>query len=86
MKTIFKYPTEITDEQIVMMPKDAHALSTQIQNGRLCIWALVDTDNELVERRVRVFGTGNPVDLQGNWQFLGTVQERVFVWHIFIEV
>ena len=84
MKTIFKYAVEITDEQVVKMPKGAHALSAQIQNGQLCVWAMVDTESELVDRTVRIFGTGNPVDLNGMWQFLGTVQERIFVWHVFI--
>ena len=86
MKTIYKYPVEIVDEQVIKFPKDAHALSAQMQGNQLCVWAMVDSDNELVERKVRIFGTGNPVDLQGNWQFLGSVQERIFVWHVFIEV
>jgi len=84
MKTIYKYPLFITDEQVVGLPEDAHVLSAQMQGDQLFIWALVDTDAKLGQRAVRIFGTGNPVNLDGNWQFAGTVQERMFVWHIFI--
>lgn len=86
MKTIYKYPLFITDEQIVGLHEGAHVLSAQMQGDQLCIWAVVDSDAKLGERKVRIFGTGNPVDLNGEWQFVGTVQERMFVWHIFVEV
>ena len=85
MKTIYKYPLEITDEQTVSMPIGAQVLSAQMQGNNLCIWALVDSDNFNCDRRVRIFGTGNTVVLDDNWKFVGSVQERIFVWHIFIE-
>jgi hypothetical protein len=85
MKTIYKYLLEITDEQTVSMPIGAQVLSAQMQGTQLCIWALVYSDNVNCDRRVRIFGTGNPVTLEGDWKFVDSVQERIFVWHIFIE-
>jgi hypothetical protein len=85
MKTIYKYLLEITDEQTVSMPIGAQVLSAQMQGTQLCIWALVYPDNFNCDRRVRIFGTGNPVTLEGDWKFVDSVQERIFVWHIFIE-
>ena len=86
MKTIYKFPLSITDEQTVSMPRGSQVLSVQMQNEQLNVWALVNTENLQEQRKFRIFGTGNPVDVDGNWKFVGTVQERMFVWHIFIEV
>jgi hypothetical protein len=85
MKTIYKYPIEITDEQTVNMPTGAQVLSAQMQGTQLCIWALVEVGNINCDRRVRIFGTGNTVKLDGNWKFVDSVQERIFVWHVFVE-
>lgn len=85
MKTIWKFPLYIVDEQTVQLPDTAQPLSVQIQDGEPCLWALVDPQAPSNPRRVKIFGTGNPVDISGNWNFVGTIQERIFVWHIFIE-
>ena len=85
MNTIYKYPIEITDEQTVSMPIGARVLSAQMQGTQLCIWALVEVGNVNCNRRVRIFGTGNTVKLDGNWKFVDSVQERIFVWHVFVE-
>ena len=85
MKTIYKYPIEITDEQTVSIPIGAQVLSAQMQGTQLCIWAMVDSTNFNCNRRVRIFGTGNPVELDSNWKFVDSVQERIFVWHVFVE-
>jgi hypothetical protein len=85
MNTIYKYPIEIADEQTVSMPTGAQVLSAQMQGTQLCIWALVEVGNVNCNRRVRIFGTGNTVKLDGNWKFVDSVQERIFVWHVFVE-
>jgi hypothetical protein len=85
MKTIYKYLLEITDEQTVSMPMGAQVLSAQMQGIQLCIWALVEVGNVNCDRRVKIFGTGNTVKLDGNWKFVDSVQERIFVWHVFVE-
>lgn len=85
MKVIYKYPLEITDNQVIELPKDSGVLTVQMQNNQLCLWALVDTEQTQRQQvPVKVFGTGNPVDFTGPWQYVSTVQERIFVWHIFI--
>jgi hypothetical protein len=84
MKTIFKYSLEITDTQIIRIPKKSKILSVQTQNGIPCIWALVETNEEPVDRKIAVIGTGNPFWLK-EYDFLGTIQTRqgALVWHIF---
>ena len=94
MKTIWKFPLEVTDEQTVMMPKGAEILSAHVQvsvdvdaaHESVCLWALVDTDAKLQKRVVEIFGTGNPIDIPGvTHKFIGTVQMRggSLVWHVF---
>jgi hypothetical protein len=67
------------------MPTGAQVLSAQMQGIQLCIWALVEVGYVNCDRRVRIFGTGNTVTLDGNWKFVDSVQERIFVWHVFVE-
>lgn len=86
MKTIWKYPLMVTDCQTVRMPQGAEILSVADQRGELCVWALVDPDADLEDRMFYIFGTGNPVSEILPWQFVGSVQQNVFVWHVFVEV
>lgn len=84
MMTVYKYPIEIVDEQMIEMPENAHALSVQMQRDKLCIWALVNPERKNKKRRVRIVGTGN--DASDVFQYLGTVQmfNGNLVWHVFI--
>ena len=83
---VYKYPLYIQDEVVVMMPNGARVLSVQVQNGRPCLWAAVDT-NELTleERWFRIAGTGHPIHDDVVDRFIGTIQmcEGSIVYHIF---
>ena len=85
MKTIWKYIIQGIDtgtEHTYTMPKNAKFLDAQVQNNVVCFWMLVDNDEPTVFRSIKVFGTGHPVDLDDD-DFLATVQEPPFVWHLF---
>lgn len=87
MKKIFKYVLEVTDEQTLQLPVGAKVLSVQNQQGKPCLWALVDSEQPAIESvNVAMFGTGNPIE---DWQlkglsFLGTVQINWLVLHVFV--
>lgn len=82
MKTIHKYKLDITDFQNVSMPSLHKVLSAQEQNGEICVWAWVNTETPSVNKIFAVFGTGNPVDIEG-WRFIDTVQmPNGLVWHV----
>ena len=90
MKTIYKYPLQLLDTQEVKLPKWCTPLSAQMQNGEIVMWALVDTAEPLVSAMVTIIGTGDEniphsfyVGREHNL-FLGTLQDRSFVWHVFI--
>ena len=82
MKTIYKYDMPILDMWTVLMPVGAEVLSVGVQEGRLRLWAMVETTAPVMERVFYVCGTGNPVNI-GSARFIGTVQMDFFVWHIF---
>jgi hypothetical protein len=84
MKTIYKYRLDL--ESALFMPKDAQVLSIQMQDGFVCLWALVDTDNEKEMRIFMCYGTGMKIaDSAYPMDFLGTVQadSGSLVLHVF---
>lgn len=87
-RAIWKFPLKITDAQEIEMPASAVPLSVQMQGGVMTLWAMVSTERQTEMRSVYIVGTGNPITgplaLHPEW-FVGTVQERVFVWHVFVE-
>ncbi len=85
MKSIWKFPIEVTDEQSVEMPVGAQPLSVQVQDDQVCIWALVDTEAKKEERLVQIFDTGIPITDEGD--FIGTFQilKGVLAFHTFIK-
>ncbi len=83
---IFKYPFEISDKVLILMPQYARVLSVQMQFDIPCLWALIDDNSPLKERRFRLFGTGHPVPYSVG-EFIGTFQMNggELVWHLFQE-
>lgn len=85
MKVIYKYtlvPGKI--KQGVSMPRGAEILTAQLQNGALCLWALVDIKNDSEERVIIVAPTGF-VELRNNVEYIATFQLDGFVGHVFEE-
>lgn len=83
---IYKFPLVVTDEQHIRIGESSKILSCQFQNNTLCLWALCDPDAAfIIARKVRIIGTGNPMPDMTNFNFVATVQERQFVWHVFVE-
>lgn len=83
MRTIWKFPLELTAEQAIEIPVTYEVLTVQVQNGEIVAWAIVDTADERVKQRIVIVGTGHPlpdnIDLH-----IGTVQIGPYVWHVFL--
>lgn len=86
MRSIWKFPLEITHRQLVRAPRGWRPLSVQKQGGQVCLWAMVDTGAEVREHVVRMSVTGHPADEASVLEFVDTVQTGVLVWHVFAEV
>ena len=62
---IWKFELEITTTQKLMLPAGAKLLSVHSQNGGvLCLWAMVDPNEQYEPRIVEIVGTGNPMQLR----------------------
>ena len=84
MKTIYKYVLSLVENPALDMPRGARVLDVQIQNNEICLWAIVESTEKLETRKFFIAGTGNPVP-QGAGDYIGTVQQDRFVWHVFEE-
>ena len=80
MKTVFKYELQGKDV-ILKLPLGAKILNVQLQNDRPVLWALVNPENELVDRSICIVGTG--WDVEDNMEYINTYMEGYFVWHVF---
>lgn len=85
MRTIWKFPLEIADEQFVNVPRGATALDVQVQNGVPCIWAIIDEAEPVTARRVLIRGTGHDCSGLEDVAHLGTFQlhDGAIVFHVF---
>ena len=80
MKKIYKYTLDRSVRCVLDMPMDSRVLCVQMQGGEICLWAEVDPAFAKFERVYCVIGTGRECPV-GN--YIGTVQENGFVWHIY---
>ena len=81
---IYKYPLDLADQQTISMPEGAEMLSVGLQRDRIVLWAMVNLEMANRDYIFRIVGTGN--DVPENLQYLGTVQQSTYAWHIFLEV
>lgn len=79
---IYKYPLQLTDTQVIMMPRRAEILDVQVQKGQIQLWAMVDVEEPLTPRTFHIIGTGNKFTKKGR-RYISTIQDGAFVWHIF---
>ena len=96
MKTIWKFKTNgglvchKEADTIVEVPKQHTFISAGLDpSGILCVWAMVETNSEMVNKKIYVRGTGHEIE-EEIWElyidsFLGSVVDREFVWHVFVD-
>lgn len=85
MKTIWKYPLKVVDDQIIYMPLHAEILTIQMQNDIPCLWALVSSIADKEKRHIRIHGTGHQVSLTDKLKYISTFQMNngLLVFHVF---
>ena len=87
MITIYKYEIPIAGSFNISMPTSAQILTCQLQNGSSpVLWASVNTEEILEERKFILIGTGNPFPEKFNLNYVGTFQMGGFVGHLFEEI
>jgi hypothetical protein len=86
MLQVYKYRLpQVTGVTEVLMPKDADVISTELQDGELVLWALVDVAKENEIRFFRTILTGEEVPRKDVIRFIGTVLSHngKYVQHVF---
>lgn len=87
MKTIWKYTLEVKTAQTIKLPVGAEILSIKNQNDNICLYAMVDGNEEETEvRTILIFGTGHAIPENINVaEFLDTVSLRngLLMFHVF---
>jgi hypothetical protein len=82
LNRIWKFKLKRTDRQTVQLPADYSVLSVgKDPNGDLCIWVAVNHESPARGVEFCVVGTGNSLPHVGD--FIGTVNDGPFVWHVF---
>ncbi len=82
MRTVYKYPINIEDNQTIDMPTTNRVVHVARDgNGRPCIWAEVDDMTDSAPFKVSVRGTGHPLPKDEN--HIGTFVDMPFVWHVY---
>lgn len=87
MSVIYKYAMKAETDQLIVMPKGAAVLHVMDQNGRPHLWASVDPTQPPVQRRFRIYRTGEEMD--GLFpHYVGTYHLREpfhLVFHVFTD-
>jgi hypothetical protein len=83
--TIYKYQLAAFDTQDISMPKGAKLLTVQFQCAEPCLWAMVDTDQPKVLRRLCTVDTGQAALYLDSGIYVGTFQlyNGSYVGHVF---
>ena len=66
------------------LPIDAEILSVQYQRGERCVWYQFSPSAESAPAAFHVIPTDSKFAFQHEVEFCGTVQQDVYVWHIFL--
>ncbi|MCK5236178.1 MAG: hypothetical protein KAR06_04250 [Deltaproteobacteria bacterium] len=88
MKTIYKFPVAIMDEQPFHLPEDAELLSVVEQRGSVVLYVLADfSQPSNVRHTIKIFGTGHSINENEGYKFLDTVKmgDGILMWHIFFK-
>lgn len=89
MKVVYKYPIDITDEQVIKLPLGSKILSVIEQNNKIVLYAIVSPGIEYTrEVIIRIVGTGNEIPLSlDEFKFMDSIklQNGNLVFHVFMK-
>ena len=85
MRTIYKYIINMQGQELDL-PNDCRIIKVSEQNGELCMWVDIDTDNETTKRNFQVFGTGHEIPrmIGVEFEYVGTgFFKGGYVFHLY---
>lgn len=88
MKTIYKYKLDITEKQVISLPRNYEILKINTLNDIPYLWALVDPTADEVNVTIYTYGTGDVISDNWNLIYLETYDITLdnynLVFHTFI--
>ena len=83
MSEIWKNQLALVDEPTISWPKGSEPMHVGLDpSGEICVWYRCDPSAPREQQRFRICGTG--FQYPEGHEFLGTVVDGRYVWHIFI--
>ena len=69
------------------MPEKAKILCLQTQNGEPYIWAEVNPEDNITDRRFTIFGTGHAIEESYQGEYISTFQleNGALVFHVYMD-
>jgi len=86
---VWKYKLPIDDNVTIQIKVAAHVLCVAEQDGSICLWAIVNPEDEDEDRYFRIAGTGHPIESHRDWDYIGTVHNvggMGLVFHVFEKI
>ncbi len=83
MKTIWKFPIEIKDEQLIKAPFGAEVIHAGLDPlGVPCVWCEVESVNSPDPISIVLVGTGQELPPR-TFTHRGSFVDGAFVWHVY---
>lgn len=88
-KSVWEFPIESIDRQVLMLPRGAKILTAQMRRGNICLYALCDNAEITSETRTFIIhSTGYPLPktvYDSSLHYINTVQlpDRELIFHVF---
>lgn len=79
---VYKFPFQ-ENTSTFLMPINAKPLKVAMQHDKPVMWALLNAEEEVVERRFAIYGTGQPIHDAERHAYVGTFFDGPFVLHVF---
>lgn len=88
MSVIYKYQLDLSKTVSHEMPEGAEILTVGLQQHEIILWARVALERRGHEgpketRTFRIYGTGHPIQDETEVEYIGTLYDGPFVWHVF---
>lgn len=82
---VWKFPIDKPGVHKVEMPEGARVVHVAAQDGKVCLWAVVDPENIAETKQFQVVGTGWDVEWDDETYtgYIGTARTGIYVWHVF---
>src|SRR5210317_2149912 len=85
MKTIYKFELVTNPDKVqsINLPEEAEILKVDVQaDSHIMLWALVETDNSLEERKIYLAWTGKLIT-ESKLKYINSFTTYRLVWHAF---